>query len=60
MVRGPFPTNVLPASRLNPASLKLINVYPQPNLPGIGQNFQHPDPVEFHHWYTGTSRVDYA
>ena len=60
VIRDPFPSNVLPANRLNAASLKLINLFPQPNLPGTGQNFVHPNPVEFHHWYTGTSRMDYA
>lgn len=60
IVRDPFPSNVLPASRLDPASLKLIQLYPKQNVAGISQNFQHPNPVEFHHWYTGTARVDYA
>ena len=32
---SPFPSNVIPSSRLNPVSVKLINSYmPLPNVPG--------------------------
>jgi len=32
--RLPFPGNVIPASRLNPTSQILLNLYPAPNAPG--------------------------
>jgi hypothetical protein len=38
-VRDPFPNNVIPASRLNPNAIKLMNLYPAPTNPGILNNF---------------------
>lgn len=35
--RQPFAGNVIPASRLNPTSLKYLNLYPLPNAPGNSQ-----------------------
>ena len=29
-----FPNNVIPTNRINPTSLKLLNLYPMPNAPG--------------------------
>ncbi len=34
--RTPFPNNQIPLSEINPISLKLINMYPLPNVPGTG------------------------
>jgi hypothetical protein len=34
-VRDPFPGNILPAGRIDPNAVKLLNLYPLPNLPGI-------------------------
>jgi len=38
--RDPFPNNIIPQSRLNPISQKYLQLYPQPNLPGLpnGEN----------------------
>ena len=33
-VRTPIPNNVLPASRLDPVGVNLVNLYPLPNQPG--------------------------
>ena len=33
--RAQFPGNVIPTSRINPTSLKLLSLYPQPNAPGL-------------------------
>ena len=38
---APFPGNVIPASRLNPASQALLALVPLPNLPGDQQNFYY-------------------
>ena len=43
-VRNPFPGNVIPASRLDPNAIKLLELYPLPNLPGIFNNYAA-DPV---------------
>ncbi|MBS1853808.1 MAG: TonB-dependent receptor [Acidobacteria bacterium] len=37
---SPFPGNVIPADRINPASLALLKYYPLPNAPGYKQNYQ--------------------
>ncbi|HEY3836627.1 MAG TPA: TonB-dependent receptor [Bryobacteraceae bacterium] len=37
--RQPFPNNVIPAARFNPVALKLLSYYPEPNRPGISNNF---------------------
>jgi hypothetical protein len=38
-VRTPFPGNVIPAARLDPIALKYMTLYPQPNSPGLANNF---------------------
>jgi hypothetical protein len=37
--RTPFPNNVIPTSRLDPISQKLLAYYPSANLPGLSNNF---------------------
>lgn len=37
--REPFPGNILPASRLDPNAIKLLNLYPAPNSPGLFNNY---------------------
>lgn len=59
VLRDPIAGNIIPASRLNATSAKLIRLWPDPNVPGIANNFQHPNSVETHNWKTVTSRVDY-
>ena len=41
LVRSPFPDNRIPATLLDPAAVKLMDVLPSPNLPGLTQNFIH-------------------
>ena len=38
-VREPFAGNIIPAGRLDPNAIKLLNLYPSPNLPGLFNNF---------------------
>ncbi len=38
-IREPFPGNILPANRLDPNAIKLLNVYPAPNNPGLFNNY---------------------
>ena len=38
-VRDPFPGNILPAARLDPNSIKLLNAFPLPTAPGLFNNF---------------------
>jgi hypothetical protein len=39
-VREPFLNNQLPAGRLDPNAIKLLKLFPAPNLPGIQNNYQ--------------------
>ena len=37
--REPFPGNIIPASRLDPNAMKLLNLYPAPNNGGLFNNY---------------------
>jgi hypothetical protein len=41
-VRTPFPNNVIPSSRMDPVALKIQALMPQPNRPGVFQNYAIP------------------
>jgi len=38
-VRTPFPTNTIPANRLDPNAVALLNLMPAPTQPGLYNNF---------------------
>lgn len=38
-VRTPFPGNIIPANRLDPNAIKLLNLMPAPTQPGLYNNF---------------------
>ncbi len=38
-VRDPFPGNIIPASRLDPNAIKLLQLLPAPNVPGLFSNY---------------------
>lgn len=38
-VRDPFPGNQIPAGRLNADAVRLFNLYPEPNAPGLQNNY---------------------
>ena len=40
----PFPGNIIPQDRLDPLALKLINLYPEPQKPGLAANFVYQSP----------------
>ncbi len=46
-IRDQFPGNRIPASRINPVSQKLVQLYPQPMLPGLTNNIVTNPPVPF-------------
>ncbi len=39
VIRDPFPGNTISAARNNPTGKNLVDLYPNPNLPGINNNF---------------------
>jgi hypothetical protein len=71
--RQAFPNNTIPTGRISPLGLKVLSLYPKPNLPGISQNFimaapdrysyNQPmarldfDTTEKTRWYTRCSRT---
>ena len=38
-VRDPFPNNQIPAGRINPNALRLMQLYPEANQPGLNNNY---------------------
>ncbi len=58
-VRDPIPGNIIPSSRINPISRKLVEYWPLPNLDRVTGNFQVRDAMEHHRYKTVTSRVDH-
>lgn len=38
-IRQPFPGNIIPASRLDPNAIKLLDLYPLPTQPGLLNNY---------------------
>ncbi len=57
----PFPNNMIPANRLDPLAIKLLQYYPAPNIPGVGlsNNYLALDKVT-EDKYQFTQRVDFA
>ena len=61
--RQPLPNNIVPASRLDPAGVKIANFYPAPNQPGQNaeetNNFFNTQKINREN-YIYTSRVDHT
>lgn len=61
--RQPFAGNVIPATRLDPVGLKLINMYPLPNRPGTADgrnNYFNGSLKALEDYYVHMMRVDHA
>jgi len=56
--REPFPGNILPASRLDANAIKLLNLFPAPNNPGLFNNYSS-NPVVNNHTDQFDVRVDH-
>ncbi len=54
--RQPFPNNQIPQSLFSPAGENLLALYPDPNLPGVADNFRY-SPSASHNagWFHGRS-----
>ena len=52
--RQPFPNNQIPQSLFSPAGEKLLALYPDPNLPGVADNYRY-SPTAPHNaaWFHG-------
>ncbi len=60
--RAPIAGNIIPANRLNPVALKLINLYPLPNQAGTtdGRNNWFASLKALEDYYVHFARVDHA
>jgi hypothetical protein len=58
ITRDPFPGNMIPAALFNPAAVKLINLYPQPNLGGLAANYLL-NPVDHYDTDQGSVKIDH-
>lgn len=38
----PYPGNLIPASQISPIALRILDLYPSPNRPGLASNLQNP------------------
>jgi len=56
--RTPFARNQVPISAFDPTSLRLLQLYPSPNLPGITNNFLY-NPAQITNVDQGDLRIDY-
>ncbi len=60
--RQPIPGNIIPTSRLDPVSQKLVNYWPLPNQPGNREglnNWNYSEPTKTRSW-VHMGRVDHA
>jgi hypothetical protein len=55
----PFPGNTIPANRMDPRSMALINLLPMPNTNGSGFNYLTQEPSIDHPRRQHLSRIDY-
>jgi hypothetical protein len=59
-VRTPFPNQMIPATRMDPVSVAIQNLLPTPNLPGIINNYDIPDYVNWVHTTNLSWKIDQA
>ena len=57
--RTQFPNNTIPASRISPIGLKIMKLYPMPNVPGVYQNNYIFNGKDGYHYNMPIARVDY-
>jgi hypothetical protein len=57
-VRTPFPDNQIPSAQFNQQALNIQKYFPEPNLPGLANNYAYSQQVnDITYWYNG--KVDY-
>lgn len=61
LVRDPFPGNMIPAARLSPVGLAVVNLYPNPNTPGTSASngLYTSSPTKLDDFNQFTVRVDH-
>jgi hypothetical protein len=58
-VREPFPGNLIPANRLDPNAIKLLNLYPAPTNSGLFNNYAA-NPISHNNANQFDARVDHS
>src|ERR1051326_1860117 len=58
-MRTPFPGRLIPATRFDPVTSRLIQAYPLPDRPGLANN-QSTQPKQVQDWDQGDARVDWT
>jgi len=54
--RQPFPNNQIPQSMFSPAGQRLLALYPNPNLPGVADNYRYTPSAPYNAlWFHGRS-----
>jgi hypothetical protein len=56
--RTPFAGNIIPAAFLDPVAVNYLNLYPEPNRPGLQNNFFSPT-LRFQNYRAWVTRVDH-
>jgi hypothetical protein len=63
LTRQPFPGNIIPANRLDPIALNLLNFYPLPNQPGTidgRNNYFNGAAKAYEDYFVHIARIDHA
>jgi hypothetical protein len=56
---NPFPGDIVPASEISPHASQVLALFPQPNLPGTGGNYES-SPVYTANQNQGSARIDHS
>ena len=48
--KKPFPGNIIPSDRIDPVALRLIQLYPEPQKPGLASKYQGPVKQDVDKW----------
>ncbi|MES1257987.1 MAG: TonB-dependent receptor [Acidobacteriota bacterium] len=56
--RTQFPNNMIPLSRFDPVTIKMVNAYPLPQTSGLTNNYT-PDLNQVQNWDQGDIRIDH-
>jgi hypothetical protein len=59
-VRSPFPNNTIPLTRFDPVALAIQNMLPLPNAPGIINNYNIPDFLNWTHTTDYSWKIDHS
>jgi hypothetical protein len=59
-VRTPFPNQIIPASRFDPVAVAIQNFFPQPNAPGIINNYIVPAYRNWRHTTNYSFKLDHS